>query len=146
MARIVTFPTAKPDGPVPAGTISHDLWGADMDAVEVVPDPVVATEKMWWRASGRLAYPEGATFSAVELPLLVPDVEHEANMRAGISDAEAVVVEHHPSAGPVFPTEPLVPVETRLIAHAPEVRDDAEERRGPGRPKLLRDKDGTIIR
>lgn len=146
MARIVTFPTPKPDETVPAGTISHALWGSGLDQKdEVVPDPMVATSKMWWRATGRLAYPEGATFSAVELPLLVPDVEHEANMRAGISDAEAVVVERHPSAGPVFPTEPLVPVETRVITRAPEVRDDVE-RRGPGRPKLLRDDARNVIR
>lgn len=141
MARIVTFSTPQPDGPV-VGSVSHQNWG--LQDGRTLRDPIVATEKMWWRATGRLAYAVGVPFSAMELPLLVPDAEHEANMRAGITDAEAVVVTDHP----VRP-EPLVPVETRLITHAPETRlvemDDDEPRR-PGRPKLPRDSAGNVIR
>lgn len=139
MARIVTFPTAKPDVNV-VGSISQENWG--LEDGRNLRDPMVATEKMWWRATGRLAYAVGVTFSAVELPLLVPDAEHEANMRAGVTDAEAPR-RQHPSAGPVH-SEPLVPVETRLITHAPEIRD--EERRTPGRPRLPRDDAGNVIR
>lgn len=141
MARIVTFPTPEANVQVIGGITQAALAGE----TPVPPDPIVATEKMWWRATGRLAYPEGAMFSAVELPLLVPDVEHEANMRAGISDAEAVVVERHPSFG-LVQSEPLVPVETRLIERAPEVRDDVEESRRPGRPRLPRDEQGNVLR
>jgi hypothetical protein len=57
-------------------------------------------------------------------------------MRAGISDAEAT---------PAIQTEPLVPVETRLITHAPEVRDEPERHRG-GRPRLPRDEFGNVLR
>lgn len=144
MARIVTFPTAKPDtGPV-VGTITHENWG--IEDGRNLRDPMVATEKMWWRATGRLAYAVGVTFSAIELPLLVPDAEHEANMRAGVTDAEAPR-RQHPSAGPVHP-EPLVPVETRLITHAPEQRhlEPDDEPRRPGRPRLPRDPDGNVLR
>lgn len=139
MARIVAFPSAQSkDGPVVGSITNADFSGEP----RVVRDPMVATSKMWWRATGRLAYSVGVTFSAVELPLLVPDAEHEANMRAGVTDAEAPP-RQHPSAGPVQ-SEPLVPVETRIITHAPEVRDD--ERRTPGRPRLPRDEQGNVLR
>lgn len=137
MARIVTFPAPKPDeGPV-VGSITAAAW-----AEPPIPrDPVVAAERMWWRRTGRLAYAAGVTFSAIELPLLVPNAEHEANMRAGISDAEAP--QRHPSR-----PEPLVQVETRIITHAPEVRDleSDDEPRRPGRPRLPRDAEGNVLR
>jgi hypothetical protein len=137
LARIITFPAAvTPDAPV-VGAITSRTWGATGEVSQPERrDPLVAAERMWWRATGRLAYPAGATFSKVELALLVSDTEHQANMRAGISDAEAagtIEVVDSVTADPVD----AVP-EHRLIVSSPE-------RRG-GRPRLPRDADGNVIR
>lgn len=163
MARIVTFRNDKPPVNV-IGTMTHEAWSDG--ARPPIEDPMVASERLWWRATGRLAYPEGATFSGSELPLLVSNAEHEANMRAGVADRDAAKAIHSSNGPPAL--EPLVPVETRLITSAPEVRsasfDEDEEPlekiqdawdRGEkgltepprrGRPPRPRRPDGSIIR
>lgn len=141
MAHIKMYSADEQVIPV-AGSVTEDTFYAHQRPEPV--DPMVATQTMWWRATGRLAYPQGATFSAAELPLLVSNAEHETNMRAGITDRDAAV--QHPAVelAPIQ-TEPLVPIETRLITSAPEVRDEPERHRG-GRPRLPRDEARNVIR
>lgn len=162
MARMKTYSAEQMTVPV-IGSITTAMLAGESP---IPIDPMLATERMWWRATGRLAYPAGATFPSADLPLLVSNDEHEANMRAGIADRDAAV--QHPAFEAPIQTVPLVPVETRLITSAPEVRaasfDEDEEPlekiqdawdRGEkgltepprrGRPPRPRRPDGSIIR
>jgi hypothetical protein len=86
-----------------------------------IDNPVIAGERMYWRATGKLAYPAGLPYPASEQDLLVGEVEHHAHLRS---------------------------VETRVVTAVPEQRTDMleVERRAGGRPRLPRDADGNILR
>jgi hypothetical protein len=128
-ARHIIYPDPEPVvGRVTHRTFPWDPATGTYTHTGPVADPVVATERMWWRTSGRVAYPPGATYPAGEQGLLVGDREHSANMRGE---------------------------ETRTVTATPEQRDapiadeaagGELERRPGGRPRLPRDEHGNIIR
>jgi hypothetical protein len=76
----------------PTVAVAHvQTWpyGAEQ-AVEPV-DGVLATEHMYWRASGSLAYPAGRLYPPAETALLVGETEHMANLRYGQPPASPVL-------------------------------------------------------
>src|ERR1700735_327540 len=59
--------------------LSLDDW-RETPAADEQPS-TTATERMWWRHNGRLAYAEGARVPDFALPDLVGDAEHQAALR-----------------------------------------------------------------
>lgn len=77
--------------------------------VEHYGQAMVAPERLYWRADGRLAYPAGAVVPAAEIDALVGETEHFAVLRGETPPVQAEqLVEDAPSDAPEL-FEPAVP-------------------------------------
>lgn len=107
-ATVRTFPFADPDL-------------IRMREEHLGDNPLTATEKMWWRSTGSLAYNTGQQYPEAETGQLIGDALFQHELRFGPG------TEPQPYLGPAG--KPVVAADV----------EDEPVRRGPGRPRKMRD-------
>lgn len=131
--RHLSYPSPEPE--VARASLRTWPYADELRTLPVV-DPVTATERLYWRHNGCLAYTAGQQYPASDRAALVAESEHFAALRG-----------ETPAAAPVAATVAEAAVaEPAVFDLEPDGEDEEPQRRKPGRPALPRDSAGNIIR